>query len=51
MKRSRLPKTDAGDFWHWKDLNIGLDFCIYGVVYHTVDCDAFSRVSDRKSMI
>lgn len=44
MRRSRIPKTETGDYWHWKDLAVGKDICIYGVVYHTVDCDTFTRV-------
>lgn len=43
IRRHRIPKTKLGDFWHWKDLNVGEDFCFYGIVLHTVDCDQFTR--------
>lgn len=45
IKRQRLPKNDLGDFWHWKDLNIGMNITIYGKVFHTYDCDKFTTVS------
>ncbi|XP_011505009.1 PREDICTED: EF-hand domain-containing protein 1-like [Ceratosolen solmsi marchali] len=37
--KSKKPLT----YYHWKDLNIGLDIGIYGVVYHIINCDLFSR--------
>jgi hypothetical protein len=45
VRRNKIPKTASGDFWHWKDFNIGIDVAMYGVVYHITDCDAFTRVS------
>ena len=45
IKRQRLPKNDLGDFWHWKDLNVGTNITIYGKVFHTYDCDKFTAVS------
>ncbi|XP_034937348.1 EF-hand domain-containing protein 1-like [Chelonus insularis] len=42
VKRSKIPQTN-GKYYHWKDLNVGLDITIYGVVYHTVDCDQFTK--------
>jgi hypothetical protein len=45
VRRNRIPKTTPGDFWHWKDFNIGIDVTMYGVVYHIVDCDSFTKVS------
>lgn len=44
MRRGKIPKTQTGEFWHWKDLAVGKDIPIYGIVYHTVDCDTFTRV-------
>ncbi|XP_014297074.2 EF-hand domain-containing protein 1 [Microplitis demolitor] len=41
VRRGKIPKVN-GDFYHWKDLNVGIDLAIYGVVYHTVDCDTFT---------
>ncbi|XP_076253920.1 EF-hand domain-containing protein 1-like [Rhynchophorus ferrugineus] len=43
VRRSKIPKYDDGSFWHWKDLAIGKDFAFHGTVYHTVDCDLFTR--------
>ncbi|XP_028038206.1 EF-hand domain-containing protein 1-like [Bombyx mandarina] len=43
VKRGRIPKNDAGECWHWKDLDIGKDICIYGKVFHTVSCDLFTK--------
>lgn len=34
-----------GDYWHWKDFAIGKDIAFYGIVFHTIDCDLFTRVS------
>jgi hypothetical protein len=45
VRRNRIPKTTLGDFWHWKDFNIGIDVTMYGRVYHIVDCDTFTKVS------
>lgn len=42
IKRQRLPKNDLGDFWHWKDLNVGMNITMYGKVFHTYDCDKFT---------
>ncbi|XP_052753824.1 EF-hand domain-containing protein 1-like [Galleria mellonella] len=43
VKRGKIPKNDVGDCWHWKDLDIGKDICIYGKVFHTVSCDLFTK--------
>lgn len=43
VKRGKIPKTQAGTYWHWKDLNVGKDIAINGIVYHTVACDKFTR--------
>ncbi|KAJ8871831.1 hypothetical protein PR048_028171 [Dryococelus australis] len=43
VRRDRIPRNSAGYCWHWKDLNIGLDLPIYGIVYHTIDCDSFTK--------
>jgi hypothetical protein len=45
VRRNRIPKTAHGDFWHWKDFNIGINVTMYGVVYHITDCDIFTKVS------
>lgn len=47
VRRSKVPKDNRGNFWHWKDLNIGKDIAFFGVVYHTVDCDLFTKVRQQ----
>lgn len=47
IKRQRLPKNDLGDFWHWKDLNLGVCVTFYGKTFHICRCDAFTQVSSR----
>lgn len=44
VRRSRIPKNPKGDFITWKDLNIGIDLKIFGIVYHLTDCDKATRV-------
>ena len=46
IKRQRLPKNDLGDFWHWKDLNVGIDVTFYGKVFHIYNCDKWTDVSN-----
>ncbi|XP_071628495.1 EF-hand domain-containing protein 1 [Temnothorax longispinosus] len=43
VRRGRIPKNVKRDLFIWKDFNVGIDVCIYGVVYHIVDCDPFTR--------
>ncbi|XP_066261750.1 EF-hand domain-containing protein 1-like [Euwallacea similis] len=43
VQRGKIPKNDNGSYWHWKDLQVGKDLLFYGIVYHTVDCDVFTR--------
>ena len=45
IKRHRLPKNDRGDPYHWKDLNQGMELCVYGTRYRITHCDAFTQVS------
>lgn len=28
----------------WKDLNIGIELKIFGIVFHLTDCDSFTKV-------
>lgn len=44
LKRQRLPKNERGEHYHWKDLNIAVDLCVYGTVYRITHCDAFTQV-------
>ncbi|KAJ8964821.1 hypothetical protein NQ314_004629 [Rhamnusium bicolor] len=43
IRRGKIPKNTMGAYWHWKDLAVGKDLSFYGTVYHTVDCDLFTR--------
>uniref|UniRef100_A0A1A7X660 EF-hand domain (C-terminal) containing 1 n=1 Tax=Iconisemion striatum TaxID=60296 RepID=A0A1A7X660_9TELE len=43
LKRHRLPKNELGDFYHWKDLNVGIDLEVYGFKYHITHCDEFTK--------
>ncbi|XP_014275455.1 EF-hand domain-containing protein 1 [Halyomorpha halys] len=43
VKRARIPKSGMDEYWHWKDLNLGMDMDIYGIVYHICDCDQYTR--------
>ncbi|XP_075869591.1 EF-hand domain-containing protein 1 [Nelusetta ayraudi] len=43
IKRQRLPKTEGGLHYQWKDLNIAMDLEVYGVKYRIVQCDAFTQ--------
>ncbi|XP_019909313.2 EF-hand domain-containing protein 1 isoform X2 [Esox lucius] len=43
IKRQRLPKNDRGDHYHWKDLNVGMDLAVYGVIYHITHCDSYTQ--------
>ncbi|XP_053602029.1 EF-hand domain-containing protein 1-like [Plodia interpunctella] len=43
VKRGKIPKNDLGEYWTWKDLDVGKDICIYGKVFHTVSCDLYTK--------
>lgn len=49
MRRHRVPKNEQGDYYHWKDLNVGIDLPIYGRTYRLVNCDSFTKVCSRES--
>ncbi len=44
LKRQLLPKNELGEYYKWKDLNLGMDLEVYGVKYHITLCDAFTKV-------
>ena len=48
IKRQRLPKNDRGDHYHWKDLNVAMDLCVYGVTYRLTHCDSNTQVRLHK---
>ncbi|KAF0292157.1 EF-hand domain-containing protein 1 [Amphibalanus amphitrite] len=43
LRRHRVPKNDAGEYYHWKDFDVQDDVCFYGIYYHIYDCDPFTR--------
>ncbi|KAL2082609.1 hypothetical protein ACEWY4_022427 [Coilia grayii] len=43
MKRQRLPKNDRGEHYHWKDLNVAMDLCVYGIKYRITHCDSYTQ--------
>ena len=51
IKRQRLPKNDLGEYWHWKDLNLGINVTFYGKVFHLYDCDAWTKVQTRQDWL
>lgn len=44
IKRQLLPKNERGEYYQWKDLNLGMDLEVYGVKYRITQCDAFTQV-------
>ncbi|XP_058793683.1 EF-hand domain-containing protein 1-like [Phymastichus coffea] len=42
VKRHRIPRSN-GEAYHWKDLNVGINLEIYGIVYRVYSCDAYTR--------
>ncbi|KAK2956544.1 putative EF-hand domain-containing protein 1 [Blattamonas nauphoetae] len=50
VRRHQFPKPgDTGIYYHWDDFDIGIDVEIYGVVYHIVDADEFTKNFFRKT--
>lgn len=47
IKRQRLPKNDLGEYWHWKDFNLGICVTFYGKVFFVCDCDGWTRVRKK----
>ncbi|XP_035384680.1 EF-hand domain-containing protein 1 isoform X1 [Electrophorus electricus] len=43
LKRHKLPKSQQGAVYHWKDLNVAMDLCVYGTVYRLTHCDPFTQ--------
>ncbi|XP_048841820.1 EF-hand domain-containing protein 1 [Brienomyrus brachyistius] len=43
VRKERLPKSSMDGYYHWKDLNLGMDLCVYGTTYHLTSCDAYTR--------
>ncbi|KAF5889374.1 EF-hand domain-containing protein 1, partial [Clarias magur] len=43
LRRQLMPKNENGEHYHWKDLNLGVDLCVYGTVYRITNCDGFTQ--------
>ncbi|XP_051162839.1 EF-hand domain-containing protein 1-like isoform X2 [Leptopilina boulardi] len=43
VRRGKITRNNNKGFYHWKHLNVGIDLEIYGVIYHTYDCDKFTK--------
>ena len=44
MKQQRIPKTNGkGDWYTWRDFNIGINMKFYDHVFRIVNCDLFTR--------
>ncbi|KFB35394.1 hypothetical protein ZHAS_00002020 [Anopheles sinensis] len=44
VRRGRkLKNAERGEFYCWKDLNIGIDVEMHGYVFHITDCDAYTK--------
>lgn len=42
IKRQCIPKNDVGDFYHWKDFNIGIDVVFYGKSFRIYSCNGWT---------
>ncbi|TWW68668.1 EF-hand domain-containing protein 1 [Takifugu flavidus] len=43
LKRQRMPKNQHGEYYRWKDLNLAIDLEMFGVKYHIIQCDGFTK--------
>ena len=43
IKRQRLPKDNVGNYYHWKDFNVGIDVTFYGKTFKLYDCDGWTQ--------
>lgn len=44
IRRQRVPKNERGEYYLWKDLNLGMDLEAFGFKYRITQCDAFTKV-------
>ena len=44
VRRHQISKNNHNEPYNWRDLNLGQNLAIYGVVYRICDCDQFTRV-------
>ncbi|XP_059621272.1 EF-hand domain-containing protein 1-like [Phlebotomus argentipes] len=43
IRRSRIMKNPSGEFYTWKDINIGSQLNLNGINFHVTGCDPFTR--------
>lgn len=43
MRRGKIPKNISGEPYSWKDLNIGIDIELNGIVFHITNCDEYTK--------
>ncbi|XP_028295522.1 EF-hand domain-containing protein 1 [Gouania willdenowi] len=43
VKRQHFPKSTSGRNYLWKDLNVGMDLVVFGVLYRITGCDEFTE--------
>ena len=41
MQRQQLQR-DHQSYWHWRNLNLGMNIFVHGRVYRIVNCDEFT---------
>lgn len=46
LKRQRIPKNEHGGYYRWTDLNLAIDLEVFGVKYHIIQCDGFTKVAN-----
>uniref|UniRef100_A0A1B0D9D4 DM10 domain-containing protein n=1 Tax=Phlebotomus papatasi TaxID=29031 RepID=A0A1B0D9D4_PHLPP len=43
IRRSRITKNSSGEYYTWKDINIGSQLNLNGITFHVTGCDPFTR--------
>uniref|UniRef100_A0A1B0GK84 Putative ef-hand domain-containing protein 1 n=1 Tax=Lutzomyia longipalpis TaxID=7200 RepID=A0A1B0GK84_LUTLO len=43
IRRSRIAKNPSGEFYTWKDINIGTKLNLNGITFSVTGCDPFTR--------
>ncbi|GAB0092344.1 EF-hand domain-containing protein 1 [Sergentomyia squamirostris] len=43
IRRSRITKSASGDFYTWKDINIGSQLNLNGITFNVIGCDSFTK--------
>ncbi|XP_076024088.1 EF-hand domain-containing protein 1-like [Genypterus blacodes] len=51
-QRRPMPKSEHGEYYHWRDLNLAVDLEVCGFTYHITQCDTFTKeFMERGGMI